>query len=52
MTKQELIKERRNWDWRTELRKAHPNKERIQLDKTARPWLKLVVALTVLTPAV
>lgn len=46
MTKQELIKERRNWDWRTELRKAHPNKERIQLDKTAMPELPIQQRIT------
>ena len=46
MTKQELIKERHNWDWRTELRKAHPNKERIQLDKTAMPELPIQQRVT------
>ena len=34
MTKQELIKERRSQEWRNELRKAHPNKERIAYERT------------------
>lgn len=34
MTKQELIKERRSQEWRAELRKAHPNKERIAYERT------------------
>ena len=45
-TKQELIKERRSQDWRTDLRKAHPNKERVQLDKTPMPELPISERIT------
>ncbi|MDO4692767.1 MAG: NAD(P)-dependent oxidoreductase [Porphyromonadaceae bacterium] len=34
MTSQELIKQRRTEDWRNELRRALPNKERMALDRT------------------
>ena len=46
MTKQELIKERRSQDWRTELRKAHPNKERILHERTAISELPIEERIT------
>lgn len=41
MTRDELIKERRSQAWRTELRKASPNKERITYPRTTMPTLEL-----------
>ena len=46
MTKQELIKERRSQDWRTELRKAHPNKERIAYERTKMSELPIAERIT------
>ena len=46
MTKQELIKERRSQDWRTELRKAHPNKERILQERIAASELPIEERIT------